>query len=565
MKDRRFVVIVIIVVCALTSLPYLYGYLSAPPDRVFMGIALGTPDTTQYFAWMRAFGQSHLIENRLTPEPNEAVFFNLLWWTLGRLALWSGLSLPLVFQAFRIVTAITFLALAYWFCGLFLAERGQRRVAFLLIAFGSGLGWLWVVHKYANGLADVAYPFDLYVVEPNTFLGMMAFPHFVQAALLILVVVALALFAFERRRLRDSAVMALWAGIVALILGLTHAYDLLLIYAIIGAYALVLWRREGFSSRLILIPAIIGVLSVAPALYSVYMTSAFPLWRDVLTQFSNAGAWTPNPLHLLILLGIPFFVALLAFGRNAGGEATKLQANREALLKTWFVVNFFVVYVPLNYQIHYLNGWQVPIAILATMALYRRVIPALKRFTDGSALALRSAVPRLLPALLLLAVLPTNAYLLTWRVVDLSRYNHPYYLTQDEWDALTWLNANAPSDAVVLSAMDVGQYVPSATGARAFLAHWAMTADLYGKQDMVRAFFDAEVGDAERAAILQSYNVRYILWGPTERAIGGYDLATSPYVQQVFERPQAAVYQVNGLLMNSGDGLDAESPSRLGK
>ncbi|MER3457621.1 MAG: hypothetical protein C4309_02315 [Chloroflexota bacterium] len=296
MKEARFLFIVILAVCVLSSLPYLYGYLSAPPDRVFMGILLNTPDTTQYFAWMRSFGAANLIDNKLTPEPNEAVFFNLLWWTLGKLARWGGLSLPLVYQLFRMVAAVAFLLLAYWFCGLFLPDRGQRRTAFLLIAVGSGLGWIWVVLKYLSRSSDVAYPFDVYTVEPNTFLGIMAFPHFIQAASLLLVVFALALLAFERRRLRE----ALLAGLLAFVLGLTHAYDLLLVYAVVGAFALVLLWREGFSPRLILIPMSIVALSIWPAIYSVYITSAFPMWREVLAQFVNAGAWTPSPPHLVV-------------------------------------------------------------------------------------------------------------------------------------------------------------------------------------------------------------------------------------------------------------------------
>ncbi|MER3545076.1 MAG: hypothetical protein C4311_10890 [Chloroflexota bacterium] len=566
MKEARFLFIVILAVCVLSSLPYLYGYLSAPPDRVFMGILLNTPDTTQYFAWMRSFGAANLIDNKLTPEPNEAVFFNLLWWTLGKLARWGGLSLPLVYQLFRMVAAVAFLLLAYWFCGLFLPDRGQRRTAFLLIAVGSGLGWIWVVLKYLSRSSDVAYPFDVYTVEPNTFLGIMAFPHFIQAASLLLVVFALALLAFERRRLRE----ALLAGLLAFVLGLTHAYDLLLVYAVVGAFALVLLWREGFSPRLILIPMSIVALSIWPAIYSVYITSAFPMWREVLAQFVNAGAWTPSPPHLVVLLGLPFLVALIALVLPPRSPATgeePVRNRRELFLKTWFVINFFVVYVPLSYQIHYLNGWQVPIAILATMGFYQRVIPWLeRRITKDEKPALsvakgrrvpvfgRLSVESVLASLLIVAALPTNVYLFAWRFVDLSRYSHPYYLARDEWEALRWLDANAPPDAVVFSSADIGQYVPSATEGRAFLAHWAMTADLYRKQEIVRAFFNAAMTDAERAAVLQAYHVRYIFWGETERKLGTLNPDAFPFVRRVYVSPQAVIYQVEALPLDVGDG-----------
>src|SRR5258706_220146 len=66
-------------VLILTSLPYLCGYLRAPQAKTFIGIMLDVPDTTQYWAWMREMGQAWFISNPLTSEPNDPVYFNLLW------------------------------------------------------------------------------------------------------------------------------------------------------------------------------------------------------------------------------------------------------------------------------------------------------------------------------------------------------------------------------------------------------------------------------------------------------------------------------------------------------
>ena len=82
----------------LTSLPYLYGSLSSPAERHFMGIVLDVPDTAQYFSWLRAHQQALLVSNWMTPEPNQPAFFNLLWFALGRLALWIGMGFAESFQ-----------------------------------------------------------------------------------------------------------------------------------------------------------------------------------------------------------------------------------------------------------------------------------------------------------------------------------------------------------------------------------------------------------------------------------------------------------------------------------
>ncbi len=531
--ELYFVALVAAVVLVLGGLPYVYGYLSAPPDRVFMGIALGTPDTNQYFAWMRAFTRAVIIPNTLTPEPNEPAFFNLLWW-LAAQGVRLGLTHIAVFHILRVIIGVAFLFAAYLLCAFFLPDLRWRRTAFLVIAVGAGLGWVWVVGKYLTG--RMPYPLDVYIVEPNSFLALMAFPHFSLAAGLMFAVWVLMVLGYERRKWRYPLV----AAALSFILGWSHAYDLMLIYAVVGAFTLIVWARDGWSPHLLLYPLALVLISCAPALYSVYLTSAFPLWREVLAQFVNADAWTPDPFHLLIVMGIPFWLALLTFD---GLVPLRDRSLRELFLKTWFVVNFFVAYFPVSYQIHYLNGWQAPVAILATVGLYQRIIPWLeenaRRFPRY--LALRWA--RWAPALLLLAVIPTNLYLLAWRFVDLGRHQHPYYLHRDEMAALRWLEENTSPDDVVLSGLDVGQYIPSVSGNRAFLAHWAMTVNFYDKRERVAAFFNPSTPDEGRRDTLCRFGVRYVFYGMKEREAG--ELPELPYLRAVFQAPQAAVYRVD--------------------
>ena len=45
--------------------------------------------------------------------------------------------------------------------------------------------------------------------------------------------------------------------------------------------------------------------------------------------------------------------------------------NKELFLRGWFLANLVLIYVPVDFQIHMLNGWQVPIAILATWCFAR--------------------------------------------------------------------------------------------------------------------------------------------------------------------------------------------------
>lgn len=278
----------------------------------------------------------------------------------------------------------------------------------------------------------------------------------------------------------------------------------------------------------------------------------------MLAQFDNAGVFTPNLLHLPILLGLPFIVTLL-YGatrlaytinprfrpgaKSAGLGCSQFSILNAQFLWTWAIVGFGLLYIPTDFQIHMLNPYQVPLALLATRALWH--------WASRWRMPLRQKGPWsevsgqwLIVVLFIAATLPANLYLWSWRVIDLRRAEHPFYLTHDEVAALEWLDGRSAERAVVLSGLDLGQYVPALTGHRAFLSHWAQTVRFYEKQRDVRAFFDQATPTASRQALLERYQIAYIIYGAEERASGSFDPATDPLLRPVFETPEVTLFQV---------------------
>jgi hypothetical protein len=539
-KEWRFLAVSISLMILFSSIPYLYGYWITPADRAFMGIATNPSDIAQYMAWMQAFETSFLISNPLTSEPSAAVFFNLLWWVLGRLSIIFSVDHIIAIQIYRIFSAVFFAVIVFWFISLFTNNLRKRRGAFLVAYFGGGLGWIWVVAKYTVTGGTLLFPHDVYAIEANTFFALMGINHFVFSAALMVLVYGWFVLGYEKKQWRYPIL----AAIAAIILGWEHAYDMLLVYAVLGAFTLLLLFRDGFSWRLILYPGFIGVVSVWPALYSLYITNAFPVWKAVLAQFDNAGAWTPSPFNLLFLLGIPFIVAIVGFD---GFLPLKERSPRDLLIRAWFLTNLFVVYVPLNFQIHYLSGWQVPIAILSSFVFFDYIFPSIQHlsiYKQAERLFSVGMTPKLIFAVALFIVIMHNIYLLSWRVTVLNRLPHEYFLYQDEVSALHWLTDNAPPDSVIFSGRDLGQYIPSQTGLRPFLAHWAMTKDLHLKEELVRRFFQPETNDETRQAILAEYGVDYVFYGFEEKNLGSFDPQTSQLLRQCFTQPSVTVYCV---------------------
>jgi len=539
-SEWLFVAGVIACILLASALPFLYAYQSTPPDRQFMGVMLDIPDHMQYFSWMRQLTEANLAANQMTPEANRPVFFNLLWWMLGRADLVLGLGYAGMFQVLRLVSAVLFLLLVYRMCSWFFRDRLVRRAAFLVISLGSGLGWILVLLKYTLTRGEILYPLDVFVAEGNTFLGILGYPHFIAAALYVFVF-DLLLRGQKTKRLR----YAVGAGLFAQFLGWQHAYDLISIYSVLFAYLVLATLRDRkippywFKSSLI-----VGVLSVWPAIYSVMLTSLDPLWKEVLAQFSNAGVFTPGPLHLPILFGIPLILALYTLVRESPFRLRGVGDN-QLFLRGWFLVTFATIYLPVDYQIHLLNGWQIPIGILATAGFFRYLLPWVQRMRVRWLPELRRGTARTAMILLLVTgVSLTNIYHIGQRLIDLGRHSYPYYLYKDEVAAMSWLDRQVKSGDVVLSSLTTGQYIPAYTGAHAFLAHWAQTVDFYTKEELVDQFFSSETSEMQRSQILSSYSVDYVFFGPAERSIGGFDPARSQVLDKVYSSPVVDVYQV---------------------
>ncbi len=523
---------------AVTSIPDLYGYLSTPPDKWLSGIVENVHDTAQYLSWMRESGSRLFIENKLTSEPNGAVFLNLHWWIPGRLASILGLTLPQIYQVLRLLAVPFLVVVVYCFCALLFENLTKRRFAFLLCIFTSGLGWIWVIKKQFTGQLD--FPRDVQTTLGNSFYTMVSSPHLAFAAALTLLVLLLALQGVRLGRLTLSVA----AGFLGLFLGMGHVYDLVTVWAVLGIFGLLITLRDGWSWRKFWGLFAVVLISGPAALYFAWVSSnANPTWKQALAQYDNLGVFTPDPVHLILLLGLTFILALATF---EGIVPLRSQSSRALFIKGWFGITLLLIYLPVQFRIMLLTGYQLPMAALATTGLIDHILPWLQeRLASNRLIHLpsRDRLARWMPALFLLTVLPTNLYLLSWRVIDLNRHDYPFYLYRDDVAALQWLETHTDPNSVVLSSFAIGHYVPGLAGNRAFLSNAVMTLDFGQKSALVDSFFNTATSDAERQAIIRKYGIRYVFYGEAERLVGTFNPGTSSLFSEVFTSSRVKIYE----------------------
>lgn len=522
------------VVCLLvTSVPYLYGVMATPSGREYLGLLFDVPDHAQYWSWVTASREALFIPNTMTPEPNAATFLNPMMWLLAQVQTIFGLSFAALFQWWRVAAAaVVGPALAVTVVRL-ARTPAQARVAFWVALAGGGLGWILVAAKYVLGLAEAPFPEAIYIVEPNTWFGLLAYPYLPLAQGFMLIALTGAF------RVHVGAGAGAWAACAAGALGvaLLHAYDLVVVYAVLGVFWIVeTARTRRLPWRLSWAIVLILVCSAPLAAYYQYLTSADALWRAVLAQYVNAGVWTPVPPLLVVLLGAPLVLA----ASRLRGLAWHHDGTRFAAC--WALTSAAIIYVPSVFQVKLLAAFQVPLALLAADVWCSRLAPALAAWTARFG----TRVAHLVPALVLAGlVLPTNLYLLAWRLVELRRPDAPYYLTTDEAAALDALAAVASPSDVALALEPVGRWVPNYGRTRAYLAHWAMTNRYFERRDTVQQFFSTDVDDAWRRRVLAADGVTLVVWTDREARQGrAYSPAGSALFEPVFIAPTAGVFRV---------------------
>jgi len=535
--EWHFVLVFSVVALAITSIPYVLGAALATDERIFGGFVYAVEDGSAYLAHMREGANgAWLFTLPYTPEPHSPRLFYLLHLLLGKLAALlptEGLTTRMVwvYHGARVILGLGLLLTVYRFLAAFTERVAVRRLAWLMVTFGGGLGWLLVVAGQPGWLGSM--PLDFILPEGFTFLVLYGFPHIALARTLLLLGFLLLLKAWRKhptsniqRPKSASRITCLkWAaltGLLWLAMGLILPFYVAVAWAVTGtAWLTLMLHEQHILWREGLLAGVAVLISAPVVAYSVWVFTTDPVYA---TWAAQNQILSPHPLHYLAAYGVLLILAIFGVKyawRNEGAGWLPLA---------WVGVVPLLIYLPFNLQRRLVEGVQVPLSLLAALGVSGFKLQGFR---------LRVAVSALLVGLSL-----TNVILVAGGCLALRGLPAPIYRDAGEVAALNWLNERVEPDDVVLAAYETGNYLPVRVGARAFVGHGPESIHADEKKALVARFFDATTDDVWRQRLLAQYGVDYVFWGSTERALGDLDPHTAPYLRQVYEAEGYAIFEV---------------------
>lgn len=525
-RELVFVLLWAAFVVVLAGVPYVLAASWAGPDRYFAGFIAAVDDSNAYLAWARQASEGNfLLANQYTVAPQNPRFFSLFFLALGWMCRLLDLRPVEAFQLARLIGIPVALYAFYCLCA-FLTPRHLVRVAAVVIAsLSSGFGWIFLMQAY-SGAQPRYFPMDCaagwqVMPEAVTYLSFLLNPLFTWSLALLCAGLLWAWSALATGSWRRAIV----AGLVLLVLGNVHTYDLFPAWAAIFLAALLAVRygRVGVL-RAVGLSILIVVLSAPAGVWAWHNSQADPAW---LAKISTPTL-SPRPVDYALGYGL----ILLAAIAGAWSVFRDRRENWPSLaVVCWAGVTFALAYAPVSFQRKMIEGEHLALCFLASVGLMTVPADIVKRLRRPFACP-SGVQPRRFGALSLLVVfvmltVPSNLGFVVDALGHTCANNAdllhvlmpPAYLDTHEVAGLQWLAANTTFADVVMSSSLIGNHIPAWCSARVVAGHWAETLNFRAMLQTVATFYAPGIDPAIREEILRSVGATYVWWGQYEQLI----------------------------------------------
>jgi hypothetical protein len=497
-------------VLLLTSVPYIWGFGQEGEAWRFTGFVFGVEDGNTYIAKMLGGASgAWTYLTAYTSYPQDGIFANMLYVVTGKLTAPPEQHTQLVglFHLWRALAGLLMIWSTYLFIAYFTQEINYRRWGTMMATLGGGLGSILLLvggERLSGGL-----PLELYSPETFGFLSLYGIPHLAlaRAGLLVSLLIFLDGLSSDWSWKRCLLLGLVWLGVTVAqpLTGVILGWVLGLFLLFSG---LKLWRfkRRWAGLDWSVWRRLFGLVSLAFVFSGpliLYTMLAFRQDPFSLAWMVQNLILSPPPLQYLLAYGLMIPLVILGIRKRQGVAIW--------LLILWVVSLPLLVYAPVNVQRRMAEGvWPAMIAIsvfgLNTLRSIRWQKWIFVFLYTGLGLCLIGTV-------ILLA-----GGLQAARVQE-----KPVFRPAAEVAAFEFLAEYTEVGDVVLASYETGNALPAWAAVRVVVGHGPESVNLAVLLPQVNALLAGTMGDAERATFLEQHQVKYLFWGPAERALGDWE------------------------------------------
>lgn len=539
-KESITVLILTIVTITVALLPLIIGYLLTPSGSI-LG-ALGRDDEYVYVHYVYQAKQgAWLFHNYYTIEEHLPIFSLLPLLLIGKAAAIFNMNVFTAYNIGRVVFDAFFLFSIYYFIASIIKDKFYRMIAFLMVCFSGGLGWLGLMGG-AHTVGGIFF-FANYVTEAVSFPSLLFYPHFTFSLALMVLSFLFFLKGIEQKNLKKIII----AGVFGSLMLQSHPYEVVTMTVITFMY---LFMQPNTNKEKIPYQWLyfgVYVLLLLPAIiYYVLLEKIDPIYQAWIGIIQGS----PSFIDLLLTYGLLFIpVALSCIYLFSAKESPPIKRKAFIFLIIWAITALALVEIPLfSFRRRLIMGIHIPLAILGSIGT-SAILQKVNNFK----------IRVMLAGVILLLLIPQSLYTIYLRTQELTVDPGPdsFYITKDKLALLQWLEKNDKSNKPVLSDPSTSLLIPPFTGKKIYLGYWANTINMEEKLKKSREFQDKNVDDTTKKSFLLENGIGYYLEDKEGKRINiasykagiiaskdRFNPAQKDYMKLTFENKAGAIYEI---------------------
>lgn len=514
-SEKLFIIVIAALAMLFNLAPYVYQYKISPPSKVYVGSFPIIYDKPSYLAEMiqGEKGNWRMI-NMYTTEPQKPIFLYPLYLALGHIARISHISVENIFFVARFFFGIILLFVVLYFIRYFVPGVNQRKIAYFLALFASGIGWIF---QHIQSLDLGAIPDAVPMVRFSYF------PHFSVSHILFLGVIILF---YRSLKAKNGRFFAILAGTLSFVLNFILPFTSILLYFLIISLLTIfflndkvflknksslavlgkaLWNNNNFKNALIFF-----AISLPSLFFMYYLGTADPMWKTVEEQNILP---TPPLIRIITGLGLPLFFSILGLW-----ALIKKDRFNGLFFSVWIFGVIALSFIPLwiyPMQRRFLEtAFYVPLAITASFGI-KAIYDYFKKknikfLRDKFAyIFIVFAIP-----------IMTSSNIQTWQIFSylINSADEPkYYLPQENIEAMKWLRQNTANDSIILASFANSNNIPYFADRMVYVGHGPMTINFTEKIKETEDFYSGKYSSNTMYDFLKNNRINYVFYSEEEK------------------------------------------------